>query len=136
LVAALAAVALALLLFVAWLDPTCDEGDAEVAFARSLSDARLAKLFLDVRFYAPWRHMSQDEIPEEFLDLEPLAIRAHQPGSVHFRLRGCMDHHIDLVVYGADAPDRDSNPRIELWYDEWPPQHEVLWTSTATSTSR
>jgi len=125
----LALVLLLGLLTLIFFDPTCEGDDAEAIFARSLSDARLEQIFADIRSRSPWaRNLFQEDIPETLSDLGLVGIRTYmEPGEVTLRFRGCMDHHLDLVVYGADGPHRGGS-RIVLRYGEGEGSGiEVLW---------
>ena len=113
-----------------FLIPDCEGDSPRAAFARSIPRARLATLFEDVRRLGPWiGPRRRDEIPVEFSDLGVIAIGgASFPGSTHLRLAGCFDHHLDLVVLGADGEARDGDPRIDLIWGEVPHLgSETLW---------
>lgn len=113
--------------------PNCSEDAPEVAFARAMSQQRLSKLFeyneqlLDADAY-PTGFLDQP-LPEPIADLPVKTIRSDGGKrvpelGVYYRLQGCMDHHVDLVVYDS----RNDSPRIELWYGENPLEKEILWT--------
>jgi hypothetical protein len=95
--------------------------------ARALSSERLAKLYADTRPYAGTQ-LNHQPAPVEFRDLRPVLLKSYGDDLVIVRLRGCMDHHIDLAVYGdRDFAGRSQQARIELWWGEHPTQTEVLW---------
>ena len=109
------------------MDVTCDEGDAEIAMARGLPEQQLARLYEDAEPYATGVHW-EGPVPAAFADLSPVALRSHQPGVLVVRLRGCLDHHIDLVVYIAgDDRFHNKHGRVELQFGERPVVNETLW---------
>jgi len=93
--------------------------------ARALSPERLVRLHGDSLRYAKGEHW-YGPIPEAFADLGVVAIRSHSEGMVQLRMRGCMDHYLDLVVYATDSGLHPGRSRVELWYDQWPRIEEVL----------
>ena len=98
----------------------CDEKSSEVSFARSIGKERLAKVFEDVKVLkSEGKILSGGLVPAQFSDLKIKTIRVHT--NVHLRLKGCFDHHIDLVVYDGEEQ------KIELRWGEHKPGKEVLW---------
>ena len=117
-------------------DVTCDADSVEVASARQLSQARLQQVANDVDELlrgnskpagSLWT-VSEEGVPEQFQDIGVVVSRV-TPIDVRLRLKGCMDHHVDLVVTGSVA----GSDRIELWFGEGPTSgKEVLWEAVAT----
>ena len=103
-------------------DVSCDEDSAEVAFARSLSSERLTKLVDDSRallISSPGEDSwgaGETAIPHQFADLHPKMLRSVRGGELRVRLKGCMDHHIDLVVESERTP----TPVVVLQWGEAP----------------
>ena len=94
--------------------------------ARSLSQQRLSQIHSDAMKFATGEHWN-GPIPAQLEDLRPTAIRSHFNGVAVVRLRGCMDHHIDLVAFDKDTAFKPGNARVELWFGEVPRTEEVLW---------
>ena len=114
------------------IDVTCDGNDSEAVAARALSKERLERLYTDIANWGPNKHWTdvylwddaKGEVPEQFKDIGAGFAERTFDGNVVLRLRGCMDHHLDLIVVLA----KDEDPRIELRYGEGPTSgQEILW---------
>ena len=110
------------------LGVTCDEDSQEVKFAKSLSQERLAKSFDDVRKYKGYyRFNDAQDIPVEFSDLNAVLFRRDRYSTKYvqarFRLKGCLDHHVDLVVIY-----KPGDPKIKLvWGEHITAGSQILW---------
>lgn len=103
----------------------CERDSETAVYARSLSAERLSALY-DYSMGLEWSDFGGDYydqvLPEEILDLPIKLLRVKQR-SVIYRLEGCMDHHLDLVVIKAG----ETAAQIELHSGEVPRIVEVLW---------
>ncbi len=117
---------------------TCGADAPEVRFARSLTQERLSALYestVDLVAESPARIWQYGRsFPDTLADLPLKAIRMHAWG-VHYRLQGCMDHWVDLVVYeGGINGNYDPQGRIELWFGEHQEHtREELWNSSSVA---
>jgi hypothetical protein len=114
----------------------CDEKSPGVAYARSLSKERLARLYYDMEAYSnrdetPLNGWSVGdkrlEIPSAFADLAVARIR---PRDGNIMVRGCLDHYIYLHFEGiGDFKNFDEKRRVILSWGEHPPStgEQVLW---------
>lgn len=113
---------------------TCDEDSRAVAAARALDGARLERLYADAEELfrkTPTSRLGPVEvspIPDEFKDIDPILMRVHSdgifPDSVLLRLKGCLDHHVDLHVNSIAKADAS----ITVSWGEGPTAgDEVLW---------
>jgi len=104
----------------------CEKDSETAIFARNLPKDRLGLLF---QYSETLGEESSKEhyydgtpLPEEISDL-PIKVLRVDKRKVLFRLEGCLDHHLDLVVVRTG----DNSPRIELRSGEVPRIKEVLW---------
>ena len=108
----------------------CDEKSPGVAYARSLSQDRLARLYQDMQSYSNKEETPingwyvQDTrvaIPSAFADLAVVRIR---PREGNIMVHGCFDHAVYLDF------EFDQERRIVLLWGEHPEDmgEQVLWT--------
>ena len=113
-------------------DRNCDEKSPAVAYARSLSKDRLARLYYDMEAYSTRDETPLDgwwvgSTPSEFADLAVVRVR---PKEGNIMVRGCFDHYIYLHFEGTgDHKEFDKERRIVLSWGEHPPDmgEQVLW---------
>jgi len=120
-------------------DLLCDEKSSHVAYARSLSQDRLARLYSDMEAYSnkdetPFNGWSVYDkrvaMPSAFADLAVARIR---PREGNIMVHGCLDHHIYLQFDGVgDFKQFDKERRIVLSWGEHPEDRgeQVLWTES------
>ena len=108
-------------------DVTCDGTAPEARMARGLSKARLERLYEEGRAYATESGIVSPA-PPEFSDLGAVGLRSYRPGLLNVRLRGCLDHFLDIVVeYPGERNSALAKGTISLRYGEFPVETEVLW---------
>jgi hypothetical protein len=106
----------------------CEIDSEKAIFIKALPQQRFEKLYeysitLDVEpFDQDYFDLTKTPLPEEISDL-PIKIVRIKERQVLYRLAGCMDHHLDLVVMKSG----NNAPRIELRSGEVPRIIEVLW---------
>lgn len=117
-------------------DIICDEKSPGVAYARSLSKERLARLYYDMEQYSnrdetPLSGWSVGDkrvaIPSVFADLAVVRIR---PREGNIMVRGCLDHYIYLHFEGVgNLESVGEERRIVLSWGEHPPERgeQILW---------
>ena len=111
----------------------CDENSKAVAFARSLSQERLNKLFTDIKelktsgktLYYIYDAKGAATIPTQFKDLNLKKIDGlRQSKFVKVMLEGCFDTFVFLYIYGVD----EGEAKIVLTWGEGPfAGEQVLW---------
>jgi hypothetical protein len=118
-------------------DVLCDEKSSHVAYARSLSQERLARLYHDMESYSnkdetPFNGWTADDkrvaIPSAFTDLQVARIL---PRDGNIMVHGCFDHDIYLHFEGVGILKQfDKERRIVLSWGEHPGDmgEQVLWT--------
>jgi hypothetical protein len=123
-------------------DVICDEKSPGVAYARSLSQERLARLYYDMEKYSTkdetpldgwWAHHAQPPVPAEFADLDVARIR---PRDGNIMVHGCFDHYIYLAFEGVgDSKKFDKERRIVLSWGEHEEDmgEQVLWVEDTRS---
>lgn len=88
---------------IVWQAPSCQEDSEAVAYARSLSTERLARLYRDMELYSHREDILLDgyqfgderyEVPKEFSDLK---VRKIRPKDGNIMVEGCFDHYIYLT---------------------------------------
>ena len=105
-----------------------------MAAARALDGARLERLYGDAEKLfrkTPVRRNDRvkvSPVPDEFKDIKPVLIRVYAggvfPNRVQLRLKGCLDHHVDLDVNSIGTADAN----ISVSWGEGPSAgSEVLW---------
>jgi hypothetical protein len=117
--------------------PSCEENSEAVTYARSLSPARLSKLYSDMEKYSvgadpvlnkyyPMREQLNIEIPEEFEDLEVVRIT---PDNGNIMVQGCFDHYVYMRFLGVGRLKRHHKINgIELsWGEATTAGKEMLW---------
>ena len=105
--------------------PSCNEDSPVVAYARSLSQERLARLYRDMEG-STWN--TEAPVPKEFADLKVARIR---PSEGNIMVHGCFDHYVYLTFEGVGVEKKFARKRqIILSWGERPPQagEQVLWT--------
>ena len=119
---------LALLVLAGCGGPDCSEGSEKASLVRALSQERFSDLLLyskglDSEQSVQHHHdLEKNPLPSEISDLPVKLVRVNEK-QVLYRLEGCFDHHLDLVV----LKDGKDSPRIELRSEEVPRIIEVLW---------
>jgi hypothetical protein len=120
-------------------DVICDEKSPGVAYARSLPQSRLGRLYHDMESYStndetPFDGWSVGDkrvaLPSAFADLSVVRIR---PRDGNIMVRGCFDHYVYLHFEGVgDHKQFDQERRIVLSWGEHPEDRgeQVLWTET------
>jgi hypothetical protein len=109
----------------------CNEKSEEYSYSHSLSEARLKKIYLDIKKYTyeriDIRKISRKShgIQEGFSDLKYTRIM-HRDNSDNatIRLSFCLDQSIDIEVSGI----LNNQPIIKLAWGEVTRQYEVLWS--------
>lgn len=125
----------AILWVIAQFMPNCDEDSKAVAYARSLSQERLKKLYYDMERLAAdeslldlcYEEKPGETFPEPFSDLQVLKIR---PQMANIMVQGCFDHHVYLRFEGfANKRSMQQQRQIVLSWGEREPQagEQVLW---------
>ncbi len=125
----------AMLWVIAQFMPNCDEDSKAVAYARSLSQERLKKLYYDMERLAgdkslldlSYEKKPGETFPEPFSDLLVVKIR---PQMANIMVQGCFDHHVYLRFEGfAHKRSMQQERQIVLSWGEWEPQagEQVLW---------
>ena len=116
--------------------PSCEENSEAVAYARSLTQERLKKLYYDMEGYSTREDIPYDgynlfdetqSIPSEFSDLK---VRKIRPADENIMVEGCLDHFVFLRFEGfSNFRKNDSNRQIILTWGERPPDagSQVLW---------
>jgi hypothetical protein len=126
----------------AWFEshrPSCNEDSPVVAYARSLSHERLARLYRDMEAYSSTRdglfgwNLSDAavKVPKEFSDLKVVWIR---PSEGNIMVHGCFDHYVYMEFEGVGAnKGSPKERRIILSWGERPPEagEQVLWTDAS-----
>jgi len=108
--------------------PDCSEGSEKANLIRSLSQERLKNLFIysigldSEQRVQDYYDLEKNPLPNQVSDLPIKLIRVNKR-QVLYRLEGCLDHHLDLVV----QKNGKNTPRIELHSEELPRVIEVLW---------
>ena len=127
---------LVLTLGILWDTPDCGEDSPGVAYARSLSQERLEKLYWDMerlstqggRASIGWDlKIGDGEVPTEFSDL---SVRKIRPAQGNIMVEGCFDHHIYLTFHGVGPNSAGEEDRkIELKWGEHPPHAgtQIIW---------
>ena len=117
--------------------PDCSENSASVAYARSLSQETLAKLYFDMEKHWATEHtpyaigyrldVEGEYVPEEFAHLEAHKVRPEQ-GNI--MLEGCLDEFVYLEFEGFSSDSEPTEPRqIVLQYNinSYEVGREILW---------
>ena len=108
--------------------PSCGKNSVAAEYARSITQARLEKMFLDMEelHKDPSVHYDgystfEGGLPSQFADLKIIKVR---PKEANIMVQGCFDHHVYLNFYGIR---RDEPKSIELQYGEHEIGIEKLW---------
>lgn len=95
-----------LMMFIGDSATSCNEDSEAVAYARSLSQERLKRLYYDMENYSSKTDLPIDgfqfydkniTIPQEFDDLEVIKVR---PDDGNIMIEGCFDHYVYLQFKG------------------------------------
>jgi len=117
--------------------PSCDEESEAVAYARSLSEERLARLYKDMELYSQSKDtprigyapkQENSDVPEAFADLDVVRVK---PSWGVIVVQGCFDHGVYLYFRGIGiSKDHKGKKQIAVGWGEVPPHSgtEVLWT--------
>ena len=120
-----------------WDVPSCNEDSEAVAYARSLSQERLSKLYTDMKQFSTKDDIPIDgyrinrdegEVPIEFADLQVVKVR---PSDGNIMIEGCFDHYIYLKFSGIGYRSKLGDKKeIILNWGEHPPNTgtQVLWS--------
>lgn len=125
----------AILWVIAQFMPNCDEDSKAVAYARSLPQERLKKLYYDMERLASDKSLLDvcyekkpgEKFPEPFSDLQVIKIR---PQMANIMVQGCFDHHVYLRFEGyVHKRSMQQDRQIVLSWGEREPQagEQVLW---------
>ncbi|GAA6140159.1 hypothetical protein NBRC116583_39070 [Arenicella sp. 4NH20-0111] len=108
--------------------PDCGSNSDNANFLRSLPVERYERLYsYSVSLGSEnktHRHfdLEKNPLPKQLSDL-PIKVIKVNKRHVLYRLEGCLDHHLDLVLKKTG----ENSPRIELRSEEHPRIVEVLW---------
>lgn len=114
-----------------WDRPGCGEDSEAVAFARSLSEERLEKLYFDFESLSKSTDVSEiysshgegESLPAKFVDLKVVKLR---PTLGYILVQGCMDHGVVMDFSGFT---KETEKKITLSWGEVPLDggSEVIW---------
>ena len=117
--------------------PSCDEGSKAVAYARSLSSDRLARLYSDMEkhsinadpllnAYRPMDDSWKIKTPDEFKDLKVVRIT---PDDGNIMVQGCFDHYVYMRFLGVGhLKEFHKELGIELSWGEYTTAgNEMIW---------
>lgn len=110
----------------------CGEGSRYVAYARSIPEVRIKKMYFDLKKYVDkgqefrWIRGNQKESPVDFSDINYKNLYLSKRSfKSRFLLNGCFDHHI--IIYFSGVID-DDTPSAKLVWGEGPSAgSEILW---------
>ena len=114
---------------------SCGEDSESVAYARGMSDERLAKLYYDIERFSldpntPYSDLEKDSegvFPPPFSDIKAARIR---PKQENIMLNGCFDHYVYLSFHGLDS-NKEFYPKRQIilsWGEHDGAGSEVIWT--------
>ena len=114
--------------------PSCQEDSEAVAYARSLSQERLTKLYADMETLSTsdslpidgFKRHGEELLPPPFSDLKVVKVR---PYEANIMVEGCFDHYVYMDFHGFGInKEFYPEPKIVLrWGEHDSVGSEVLW---------